>query len=322
VSTLEHSLKEIARGRISPSVVRPWRIAEFRRHLILLEAVRRRVLADGPADDLVAAHQRLAEAERADPERAFTMLAAPQIGVWAARCLRAPDASDTGYLQKVVAELAMPPPEPAIRVVHHGLTLALTMDRDDPYLDLYGDRDPAPDLAAWREVVDAGWRLLTAQVHPVSAAMAETLRILVPLRQPGPGKLRSATSGWAFGAIATSLPRDEVECAETLLHEFRHVVLGAIINHVPLVDQAARWTGHAPWRSDPRPAEGLLQGCFAYAGLIGLWRRLLSTEHHDQASAELGTWYEATRAALAELAGSGALTAYGLAFTAAMGCSL
>jgi HEXXH motif-containing protein len=146
--------------------------------------------------------------------------------------------------------------------------------------------------------------------------------VLVPLRSPDGGRVHSATSGWAFGAIAASLPGDGLACAETLLHEFRHVVLGAIINHVPLVDPTVAWTGRAPWRSDPRPAEGLLQGCFAYAGLIDLWRRLRGGDFDERARAALLTWEDPTDQAMADLAKSGALTETGQSFLAAMRQSL
>lgn len=315
-------LAEIASGRISPSAVRPLREAEFRRHLILVEAVRRRVLAAGPDAEFGTAHRRLVEAERTDPERAFAVLGAPQVGVWAARCLHAPTIIDSRYLQQLAAKLIEPLEEPEITAVQAGLTLALAVDGDDPYLDFYGERDPAPDLTAWRDVVDAGWFLLTRHLRPTAAAMAETLRTLVPLRSPGRGKVHSATSGLAFGAIAASLPGDALECAETLQHEFRHVVLGAIINDVPLVDPEATWTGQVPWRPDPRPAEATLQGCFAYAGLIGLWRRLLDGDYDERARAALLTWADATDQTMADLAKSGALTEAGQAFLTAMRHSL
>ncbi|MEU8246567.1 HEXXH motif-containing putative peptide modification protein [Nonomuraea sp. NPDC048916] len=315
-------LTDIAAGRIQPATVLPWRLAESRRHLILIEALRRKLLSEGPAPEFTAAHRHLAKAEREDPRRVRELLAAPQVGVWAARCLHATARPDTRYLAEVAAAVSGPRRPPELWIARHGLVLRLSLVNDDPYLDLYGDRDPAPGLPAWRDVLDAGWRLLGGHLHGTAAAMAETLRVLVPLLPAVSGVLRSSTSGWAFGAIAMSMPADDVECAETLLHEFRHVLLGAVTNHVPLARPDSGWTGRAPWRGDPRPAENLLQGCYAYAGLIGLWRLLLDTPHHDRALAGLRAWEEQTRAAIGELAGSGALTAEGELFVAEMRHSL
>lgn len=313
----EFGFAEIAAGRITPATVQPWRDAELRRHSILVEAVRRKVLAAGPDREFAAAHRRLADAQHTDPESAARVLAAPQLGAWATRCLPEGDTA-AGHLREIVAGLTRPVPRPTVTATHRGLTLTLELDHDDPYLDLYGARESCPDLTAWREVLGEGWRLLTSAVPETAAAMSVTLRVLVPLEPVEPGRLRSATSGWAFGAIATSLPVDAPECAETLLHEFRHVVLGAITNHVLLVEPDATWTGRAPWRPDRRPAEGLLQGCFAYTGLVDLWGRLAGTEYGERAERSLATWHEPTRLAIMELAGSGALTERGESFVAAM----
>ncbi|NUR84227.1 MAG: hypothetical protein HOY71_09095, partial [Nonomuraea sp.] len=116
-----------------------WRMAEFRRHLILLEMLRR-ALPD-PDPEFTLAYLSLARAQRTDPDRVFRLLSTPQAGVWAARCLRSP--GDLAYLRV----LAAGPAAPAVRVRHGGLALELALPYDDPYLDLYGERDPAPDHA-------------------------------------------------------------------------------------------------------------------------------------------------------------------------------
>ncbi|MEV0590791.1 aKG-HExxH-type peptide beta-hydroxylase [Nonomuraea cavernae] len=315
-------LTDLAAGRIQPAAVTPWRLAESRRHLILIEALRRELRSGDPAPEFTAAHRQLAKAEHEDPRRVRELLAAPQVGVWAARALHATSRPDTRYLAEVAAALSGPPRPPDLRIARHGLVLRLCLVNDDPYLDLYGDRDPAPRLPVWRDVLGGGWRLLGGHLPGTAAAMAETLRVLVPLLPAVPGVLRSSTSGWAFGAIAMSMPADDVECAETLLHEFRHVLLGAVTNHVPLARPDTGWTGRAPWRDDLRPAENLLQGCYAYAGLIAFWRLLLDTPHHDRALAGIRAWEEPTRKAIGELTGSGALTAEGERFVAEMRRSL
>lgn len=297
-------LLEIAAGRIRPEVVTPWRTAEFQRHLLLIETLRRK----HPATEFAAVVEHLAETQLKDPDHVFDALSAPQVGAWAIRSLRStPHPAD---LQALVAE----PTGPLLRTACGDLVLQVRLGHDDPHLDLFGDRDPAPDLARWQDALCGGWQLVCAHDRDLAAAMAATLRVLVPLPLDARGRLRSATSGWAFGAIATSLPSDPLECAETLVHEFRHVLLGAVVNHHALVRPGDTWRGRAPWRTDPRPAEGMLQGCYAYAGLIRLWRSL----EHDRATA----WQGPTQEALDELTSSGALTPMGEEFAAELRRSL
>ncbi|MFI6321099.1 aKG-HExxH-type peptide beta-hydroxylase [Nonomuraea sp. NPDC050556] len=298
-------LLEIAAGRIRPEVVTPWRTAEFQRHLLLIETLRRK----HPATEFAAAVEHLAETQLKDPDRLFDALSAPQVGVWAMRSLRsAPSLSD---LHTLVAQ----PTGPLLSASCDGLVLQVELGHDLPHLDLFGTRDPDPDPGAWEHALRDGWRLVCAHDRDLAAAMAATLRVLVPLPREADGRMRGGTSGWAFGAIATSLPTDPMECAESLVHEFRHVLLGAVTNHHDLVSPGSTWKGRAPWRADPRPAEALLQGCYAYAGLIRLWRAL----NCDDA---LATWHEPTAQAVDVLAASDALTPMGQEFAAELRRSL
>lgn len=69
-------------------------------------------------------------------------------------------------------------------------------------------------LSAWRSQVRAAWRLLVRYDRPVAAGIASMVKTLIPLQQPRPGRLISATSGWAWGAIALSLAPDTATMAE------------------------------------------------------------------------------------------------------------
>ena len=65
---------------------------------------------------------------------------------------------------------------------------------------------------------------------------------------------------------------DRYTCAETLVHETQHLKLCALLDLVTLTrpDDGQRY--YAPWRPDPRPASGLLQGAYAFLGVSGFWR--------------------------------------------------
>lgn len=95
---------------------------------------------------------------------------------------------------------------------------------------------------------------------------------------------RSVTSGDAFGGIEASEPDDAVQLAVTLVHEFQHTKLGGLLHLTPLLTDSADastelW--YAPWRDDPRPLDGLLQGIYAFVGIARFWRA-----HREEADAQ------------------------------------
>lgn len=172
------------------------------------------------------------------------------------------------------------------------LSLHLTLEDSDPCL---GRLSPMPTAVAegerdeWQSRLNRAWQILVHRHGEVACALADSLSALVPLRVPEDGGVVSAASGWAWGAIALSLPPDPVAFAETVIHEFRHLVLGAAEDIYALIAGGDDGLYYSPWRDDPRPLSGLLQGCFAFAGVAAFWRR----ERH------IGTASERRRAELA-----------------------
>jgi HEXXH motif-containing protein len=60
----------------------------------------------------------------------------------------------------------------------------------------------------------------------------------------------------------------------TMVHEFQHSKLSAVLDLMPLTDPAETGRYFAPWRTDPRPLAGLVQGVYAFAGVADTWRAL------------------------------------------------
>lgn len=167
-------------------------------------------------------------------------------------------------------------PAARIRVQVDGIVLDVVLETADPFLSEMCRAAAVlqrPSRAAWRRCVEGAWRILVRHHRPTAEALAVGLSTLVPLREPAAGRPVTAASGHAWGAIALSLPPDPLSCAEALVHEFQHLVLGAVEDVVPLVRGGDQRLHYAPWRDDPRPLAGLLQGSYAFFGLTGFWRR-------------------------------------------------
>jgi hypothetical protein len=105
-------------------------------------------------------------------------------------------------------------------------------------------------------------------------------------------------------------------------HEARHIKLSALLNLVSLCkpDDGQRY--YAPWRVDPRPASGLLQGAYAFLGVSGFWRGQQASapepEVRRRAAAEFALWGDGAALVCDTLLSSEQLTPEGLEFTREM----
>ncbi len=182
----------------------------------------------------------------------------------------------------------------------------------------------AVEMTSWRRSIQQGWRLLTAN-HPGTAEeVRTTIAVLVPLASPSQGQV-SSSSPDTFGAVALSMPPDRYTCAVTLAHELQHLKLSALNDISPLLlpDDGGRY--YAPWRPDPRPLGGLLQGAYAYVGVCGFWRRerqLARGPVMTRADREFTLWRIGIARAIDTLLASSRLTPAGVRFVEGMARTL
>lgn len=179
----------------------------------------------------------------------------------------------------------------------------------------------APRLSAreaneWTTMIGDGWDLLAADHPDVAAEVAAAISVVVPLSGSAHGQLSSSSQD-TFGAIAMSQPPDPHTCAVTLSHEVQHLKLGALLDIVDLTlpDDGRRY--YAPWRADPRPVSGLLQGAYAYLGVTSFWRtrcRLARGPDRLRADSQFALWRAGTARVIETLLSSALLTADGLDF--------
>ncbi len=155
--------------------------------------------------------------------------------------------------------------------------LSVVLDDIDPYRHILRPSRPArltpAALRRWENTLADAWSLLVTE-HPEQARGLSTgLSVLVPLARAERFRPRSASSGDAFGSLLLSEPDDAVQLAATLVHELQHAKLGALMHLFDLYENDSRNLFYAPWRDDPRPLGGLLQGVYAFFGVTRFWRR-------------------------------------------------
>lgn len=210
-----------------------------------------------------------------------------------------------------------------------GRPVTVWLDDIDPYREL---SEPLPPqrlgkdaLGRWQERFGLALDLLAASDPGMAAAMAEGLRTVAEVQPKGPWTVSSASSGDAFGGLLSSLPPDPAAFAVTLVHEFQHTKLGALIHLLTLEQDSGTERHYAPWRNDPRPLRGLLQGAYAFLGITDFWSRYLDHAppgERPRVEFEFALRRRQTQEAVRTLGADPALTAHGRRFLRGMAARL
>ncbi|MFD3992401.1 aKG-HExxH-type peptide beta-hydroxylase [Streptomyces sp. NPDC058583] len=132
------------------------------------------------------------------------------------------------------------------------------------------------DHACWAARWTAARRLLRGTDRERAVEVGRSVDAVVPLVPRG-ARAIGATLSAAPGAVLMTPSAGAADMAETLVHELHHSKLATLHELVPLhrphpQDRAAP-TYRVGWRTDARPAAGVLQGVYAHLALADLWHR-------------------------------------------------
>ncbi|GIE35980.1 HEXXH motif domain-containing protein [Actinoplanes italicus] len=217
----------------------------------------------------------------------------------------------------------------SLTVGEDDLSLTVFVDDIDPWRDLADPVDPVrlteDEFGTWAKLLQDAWTILVRHHRPVAEGLAAGFTSLAPLPAVTGWDTRSASTGDAFGAIMCSLPPDPVTLAVSLAHEFRHIALGGLMHLVALTEGPGEPCLYAPWRDDPRPAGGLLQGIYAFHGIAGFWRdqrRVPGNPHPRLDDFEYAYSRAQTREAIAIALADGNLTERGRHFVRLMAAAM
>ncbi|MCX4673149.1 HEXXH motif domain-containing protein [Streptomyces sp. NBC_01381] len=185
----------------------------------------------------------------------------------------------------------------------------LVLDDLDPHRGLRAPQPPHPlDTAdRWSALFADAWELLARHDPEGARAASCGLSSVVPRPRAERHRPNSASSGDAFGAVLVSEPDDAEQFAATLVHEFQHNKLSAFMHLFTLYDDGGEERFYAPWRDDPRPLGGLLQGVYAFFGVARFWRH----RQGPTAQFEYALWRAQTLRALHGIRGADRLTDLG-----------
>ncbi|MEU9745381.1 aKG-HExxH-type peptide beta-hydroxylase [Streptomyces niveus] len=187
---------------------------------------------------------------------------------------------------------------------------------------LVPDAAPRPDRAAWLTRWRAAVALLASADPWRAAEVTRLVRSVVPMTPAG-GGASSGTLRAAPWAVHTALPDTARRFAEVLVHELAHSKLAVLADLVALHHADGSAVHHVPWRKDPRPLDGVLQGTYAHLALADLWSRVAERPAATPAARHVARArreeYRAQVAdALTVLLDSHQLTEHGVRFTVSM----
>jgi HEXXH motif-containing protein len=201
-----------------------------------------------------------------------------------------------------------------------GQVFSVHLDDIDPHRGLHEpvlpQRLSAAEVDTWRDLLRNAWQLIVEHLPEIAPALRAGLRSLVP-RPAVPFRMPSASTGEAFGSAILSRPADAVELGAMLIHEFQHIRLGGLLHFIRLRDEDPRLRFHTPWRDDPRPLAGVLQGVYAFFGVTMYWRALANAGlkfSAGRATFEFAYWRVATWNTLQVLRDDPVLTPAGRRF--------
>lgn len=207
--------------------------------------------------------------------------------------------------------------------------LSLHLDDLDPYRGLSGplppDRVGTVQARRWQQLLTDAWSIVCVHLPEQAGTLNAALDALVPLPPLGRFVVSSASSGEAFGGVLMSLPTDPADVAATLVHESQHILLGGLIHLVTLHDNDPEPRFYAPWRDDPRPVAGIIQGIYAFFGVARFWRALAGSSDEllrRSAAFEYTRWHAPTCRALDVLVKDPGLTDAGRRFFEGLGAQL
>jgi HEXXH motif-containing protein len=169
-------------------------------------------------------------------------------------------------------------PSRILSVQVQGQGIELTVEDLDYYRDCYGKpvtgRMPGAEFAKLAVLLQGAWECLVTYAPERAREVGLGLRSLVPLSPAEAGPGLSATSATAYGAFGLTVPERPEHLAATLVHEFQHSKLSALLDLRPLFDKESKQKFFAPWKPEPRPLSGTLQGAFAFLAVSDFWGML------------------------------------------------
>ncbi len=160
-------------------------------------------------------------------------------------------------------------------LLDHNSIMAQTLIKEEFGADACWVRED-DELEKWKRSFSAGYYLLYKHLPNAADIIRKNLATIVPVTSNAPGVFISSTPSYLNGIFLTSLVPGRY-MAETLVHEVGHDVLNKIHRYQPLYQNSSP-VYYSPFRSDARPASGLLHAAYSFYNVIIFMAKILKNE--------------------------------------------
>ncbi|MEG4308302.1 MULTISPECIES: aKG-HExxH-type peptide beta-hydroxylase [unclassified Microcoleus] len=131
----------------------------------------------------------------------------------------------------------------------------------------------------WLSTLEEAWFLIDSCSSLLASEIFIGVQSLVPVHSHAIDVHRSQTFREIPGLLVLSWMSDTSVIVEALVHEYHHHKLNALLNLDPIiVEGSLEAIYYSPWRDDPRPLSGILQGIYVFQAVLEFEHKILKTD--------------------------------------------
>jgi HEXXH motif-containing protein len=131
----------------------------------------------------------------------------------------------------------------------------------------------------WLSSLEEAWFWINSCSTLLASEIFMGVQSLVPVHSHAIDVHRSQTFREIPGLLVLSWMSDTSVIVEALVHEYHHHKLNALLNLDPIiVEGSPEEIYYSPWRDDPRPLSGILQGIYVFQAVLEFWHKILKTD--------------------------------------------
>ncbi|MBE9185311.1 hypothetical protein IQ270_11460 [Microcoleus sp. LEGE 07076] len=131
----------------------------------------------------------------------------------------------------------------------------------------------------WLSSLEEAWFWIDSCSTLLASEIFMGVQSLVPVHSHAIDVHRSQTFREIPGLLVLSWMSDTSVIVEALVHEYHHHKLNALLNLDPIiVEGSPEAIYYSPWRDDPRPLSGILQGIYVFQAVLEFGHKILKTD--------------------------------------------
>ncbi len=131
----------------------------------------------------------------------------------------------------------------------------------------------------WLSSLEEAWFWIDSCSTLLASEIFMGVQSLVPVHSHAIDVHRSQTFREIPGLLILSWMSDTSVIVEALVHEYHHHKLNALLNLDPIIlESSLEAIYYSPWRDDPRPLSGILQGIYVFQAVLEFGHKILKTD--------------------------------------------